>query len=485
MVTWRPFHVVEAMVVLAAGLSAGVARGQTTAARDCPATTIPFVDKTFGFSMRLPAGWTYDRTGFFGPGGSLGALRGASPDGRATLQILVFRELKTPVFSEWVEYFSKQLGAINGTQRVRVQGTTVAGRPAAFVIVDARLGIDQTRTTYCCVRFDEGTIWVFSYAQVLGKALADRSPAQGDRTVPVSPRIKRLTDSLRVIYNAPLARQMAVALQRGRAYLARFALQDAIRSLRLDTAERYYEIRIKGRAVGYMTRRVQPDTEPLQDARPGVRGKEGLHIREQSYVFADDGSVDYARIDLFSSRDGETDLYEIWNAQIAPPGADNQPVRMTRDQCMREQDTLFSTFTTNADRGLPAPRRPLKLDKSYLGLAWVRALPGLLGTSPQPALGFTIYDTETRTLVTHVITALGSRPLPEHAGQTAYAYETRAGFVETPGIVYTDAYGNLLRFEAGDFVLRQSTKAEIERRFGQRRDEVVRRLAATRTRPGG
>ena len=445
---------------------------------------IAFVDKTFGFSMRVPGGWTYDRTGFFGPGGSLGVLRGASPDGRSSLQILVFREIKERAFSKWVEYFGQQLGEINGTQRVRVEGTRVAGRPAAMVVVDAKLGIDQTRTTYCCVRFDAGTIWVFSLAQVLGKTEGGGPGGRGDKTVPVPAIVRRCVESLHVSYSEALAERMAAALGRGRAYLARFALQEAIRRLRLDTAVHYYEIRIKDRPVGYMTRRFQPDTEPLQGARRGARGKEGLHVREESYVFADDGAVDYARIDLFSSRDGETDLYEIWSAHIATTEGKGPVVRVTRDQCVRERDTLFSTFATNTDRGLPAPRRPLKLDDSYLGLAWVRALPGLLGTKPQPAIGFTIYDTETRTLVTHVTKALGQRPLPGSAGASAYAYETRAGFVETPGMAYTDAYGNLLRFEAGDFVLQRSTRADVEKRFGARRDEAARRLKASGQRPG-
>jgi hypothetical protein len=460
--------------------SALVAVGPVSVAQqarpDAPAT-VPFVDKSLGFELQVPAGWSYDRTGFFGPGGSLGLLRGAAPDGRTTLQILVFRELETPGFPEWIDFFTQQLGRISGTRRVQVQGDADARRPAAYVSVDAQIGIDRTQTLYYCVQFDPDTIWVLARASAARQLDDAGEPAAGEDPGPVRipAEFTRLTRTLRVFYDPAMARAMALALQRGKDYLIRYQIQDDIRELRIDETLRCYEIRVAGRPIGYLTRRFTRENEPLQ--RPGrvSNAKEGLRVRERSYRFADDGTVHVSRIDLFSSRDAETDLYELWQARIPPADAPDPTVVVTRDQCVREGDTLFSTYTTSQDPSLPQPRQPLKLDAAYLGLAWTRLLPALLGPREREMHAFTIYDSETRALVSHAIKYLGPRPLPGTETE-AHAFETQAGFVEQPAVVYTDAYGNLLRYECGPLVLKLSSAPAIEARFGPRRDAANLRL---------
>ena len=67
--------------------------------------------------------------------------------------------------------------------------------------------------------------------------------------------------------------------------------------------------------------------------------------------------------------------------------------------------------------------------------------------------------------------------------KTAYAFETRSGFVEQPGLVFTDATGNMLRYEAGELVLELSDETMIERRFGRRRDAANLRLQQRQNRP--
>jgi hypothetical protein len=447
-----------------------------------PVPTIPYVDKALGFELQVPAGWNYDRTGFFGPGASLGLLRGASPDGRATLQILVFREPELRNFPDWMQFFAKQLASIDGTEQVRVKGDPAAGRAAAYVVVEARLGVDRTRTLYYCVQFDADTIWVFSYATALGRTLVDQAQdtPESDREVNIPAEFTRLTGTLRVFYDPQLAQQIAVALQRGKDYLARYQLQADMRDLHIDGSVRYYEIREGGKPIGYLTRQFTREREPLQHPSRTARAKEGLRVRERSYRFADDGTVYFSKIDLFSSRDAETDLYELWQARIAPPDAPVREPLIMQDQCVREGDTLFSTYTTSQEQGFPAPRRPLKLDATYLGLAWARLLPALLGPQPRPALAFTVYDPETRTLITHTITPLGEKALPGEPARKACAFETREGFVEQPAIVYADDHGNMLRLEAGEFVLTASDKEMIDKKFGQRRDAADARLEERR-----
>lgn len=474
---------VLAAALVTAALPAAV-YAQTAGPEASYPATVPYLDKSLGFELQVPGGWHYDRTGFFGPGGSLGLLRGAAPGGRATLQILVFRELESPSFADWIDYFTSQLGNISGTRRVQVKGVPDAPRPEAYVSVEAQLGIDQMQTFYYCVQFDPDTIWVLSQASV-NRALPDDANDQADRgtAVQITDEFIRLARTLRVFYDPARARSMAAALKLGKDYLARFELQEDIRRLRIDESVRYYEIRLAGTAIGYLTRQFAREREPLQQPGHISNAKEGLRVRERSYRFAEDGTVHFSRVELFSSRDAETDLYELWQARIPPADAANPAALITRDQCVREGDTLFSTYMTSRDQTLPEPRRPLKLDSTYLGLAWVRLLPALLGPKPAEMRAFTVYDTETRTLITHTIEYLGGGPLPGAAATPAHRFEMRAGFVEQPAVIYTDAYGNMLRYEDGPIVLRSSTEAEIEQRFGQRRDDANARLRQNRQQP--
>jgi hypothetical protein len=125
----------------------------------------------------------------------------------------------------------------------------------------------------------------------------------------------------------------------------------------------------------------------------------------------------------------------------------------------------------------------LKVDDAYLGLAWVRLLPALLGRQESTATGFTIYDAETRALITHAVRGLGEKACPERAESPTYGYETSEGMLEAPSRLWTDKHGHLLRLEAGNLVVRLSDRAAIEGSFGERRSAAQKRMAAGGVQP--
>lgn len=456
------------MLVLLAAAARLAGQDTRPAATTLPAT-VPYLDRAHGFELQLPADWRYDRTGFPGPQDALGLIRGQSPTGLETLQILVFRQPRMPRFPAWIEFFSRQLGSITGTARVTVTGNQSAERPEAVVAVDSQIGADRTHSLYYCVQFDPATIWVFSYAAVLGPdELRARAAARA--------RFEQLAGTLRVHYDPADAEALRDALAAGLEFRAS-QLAQAVRRVRPDDRERNYEILLGGRPVGYMTRRLTRAEQATIDQSRKLK-KPGLRVRERAWRFADDGSVHYTRVDLFSSDDLKSDLFEVQEAHVPAEGAPDASVFTTLDQCIREGDSLFSTFTTSRDTVLPDPRRPLQVDRTFLGLAWVRLLPALLGTDPAPPRAFVIYDSQTRALTTHMIEALGPTELPGEPQVRAFAYRTREGLFDRPSLLYTDEQGMLLRLEAGELVLRQSTAEEVESRFGARREQVTRRVDA-------
>jgi hypothetical protein len=130
---------------------------------------------------------------------------------------------------------------------------------------------------------------------------------------------------------------------------------------------------------------------------------------------------------------------------------------------------------TSLETGIPDPRQPIKLEATYLGLAWARLLPALLGRDEQPPIGFTIYESETRALLMHTMQAKGEAATPD--GAKAWLYETRDGVSEERGRILTDKSGHMLRLESGDLVIRLLDEAAVESAFAAKRADAQKRVS--------
>ncbi len=444
------------------------AQAQQPAASATQPDTIPFVDVSFGFELRLPSGWAYDRTGFFGPGESVGLLRGKAADGRATLQVLIFPNAGADDFQAWLETFA-QIAADIGDARVgKADKRTLAGRESAIVAIESRFGVDSTLTLYGCVPLDPTTVWVLTYSTLIPGAADDAAARLA---------FERVISTLRVTYDPQTAEPIRAQLKNGQTFREK-RLRPHLGGVFIDPAQRTFEIFLGGKAVGYLTRQAQRERASFDDPRFSDSGKVGVRVRERSWRFAEDGSAQHTRVDLFVSDDLESELAEMRSVQI--PADPRTPALIKIDQYIRERNVLFSTMRTSADTGLREPRNPIRVGSTYLGLAIVRMLPTLLGVGQSDPLAFSIYDAETRALITHVIQPLGPKPLPERPGETANAFETREGLVGRPATVYTDADGALLRIEARELLLKYAEEDAIEKRYGPRRDAAEARLSQPR-----
>ena len=452
-----------AAVVVGGGASLGAAQNA--------GATIRYVDYQVGFELQVPAGWDYDRTGFFGPGGSLGLLRGGTLRGRETLQVFLFQGVRAKSLADWTQEFRASLETISGVMRIGGKGAQQRGAPAAYVVVDATVGVGLVKTVYYCVQLDDEQVWVLSYAKAR-TTLGDDSDAAAMRdahTVTIPPEVERLVGSVRIFYDPPLAATLREALKRGRDFITRYDLQERIRKLEIDDLVRYYLMEVDRNPVGYFTRRFSRGRQSLDDPRFGSSGKDGLRVYEESWRFGENGAAQYAAFDLYSSIDGERDLFEISMADLPPEGVEHRRPFITVDKCVRADDVLFSSYTTSRDLVMPEPRPPLRLESAYLGLGWVRVLPALIGTDAGPLWAFSIYDTASRTALTYSMEPLGVKPLPRGGGNGP-AYRVREGFNDTPGMLFTDEYGHMVWYEAGSMILREVDSDEIERLFAAKRE---------------
>ena len=428
--------------------------------------TVPYSNPAFGFEMQVPAGWTYDRARYQGPAGALGLLRGERPDGTEILEILIYRSFEMKGFPAWVDAFASELGKLHGTKQVEVKRWKKASpRPGALLTLDVKVGGYLTRTHYVCVPFDPSTVWV--------AALASRVPDKSAERA-LRKRFEEIAGSLSISYDPVEVEQIAAAFDRGMVICRK--LKTTASEVSADGVERYYDIRVGGKSIGYLMRWMRREHQALDDPRFSGRSKEGLRVHEESWRFADDGTVRCTELDMFSSLDMRSELIENRSTQIPATDVASQRLYIELDQCVREGNGLFSSFSTNVNAELPDPRPPVPIGPRYLDLAWVRMLPRLLRDAPSEMHAFAVYDSQTRALTVYTIRPLGPDKIPGPGGGAGYAFEVGEGFATRPSRVYTDAMGNVVRIEAGDLVVQSTTKDDVERRYSDRRAPARLRL---------
>jgi hypothetical protein len=425
---------------------------------------MPYVDPTFGFELRVPAGWSYDRSRFEAPQGAIGVLRGSAPDGLQALQILIFRNMDTPEFSVWLEDFLERMGQVHGGRRVPESHTALEGGERAIMLIDARTTGRRTQTYYVCVPFDARTVWVL----VLASAVANDADEQAVRAC-----VEQIADSVQVLYDRVEAHQIEAAFERGLAVLRELRVGAA--HIDIDATEHFYEFVVAGQPVGYLVRQTRPEERPLDDPRFPARLVRGLRVREESWRFAEDGTVRHTEINLFSSFDLRNELIEHRSTLIPAADVPSQRLYIELDQCVRQGDALVSSFSTNVEPGLPDPQPPLPIGPRYLDLAWIRLLPRLLLAAPQEWYAFAAYDSQTRALGVYMIRPQGSGPVPG-SGVDGLSYETREGFMPQASRVYTDQRGHVMRMESGDLAVVQVSRAEVEQRYAARREPARQRM---------
>lgn len=422
--------------------------------------TISYGEYRFGFDVQLPGEWSYDRSRFVGPNDSIGLLQGASRSGHRTLQITIHRTLQPTRFVEnEVSAFEKRLAAVPGTLSCKSRLRTTPRGSELLLTADSNIGGVAVRRFYHCVNIDEQTVYVLAVAAVGGDpndlALAEQE-------------LNAAAQSLRITYRPEAEAVVGDAIRRGEA-LAAQVRERRIADVQPDERERYYQIDINGKPVGYFSSSLQHRTR-----REGGRERPGLRLRERGWTFLN-GGAQQTRIDSFLSHDGLTELIETQITYYPPLDSQGETV-VALDQCVREGDSLVTSFSVS-NRPEAQTRTPVGTSGGYVALAWTRRLGELLGREAGELRGLQVYDAEMRGLGTVWARCVGKREVPG-TGERATAYEWREGFAPTASMHYVDREGRLIRSESGPTTVTAVPATVVEERFKGLREGFERRWKA-------
>jgi hypothetical protein len=438
-------------------------------AQEPPLTSMPsgmvYADYNYGFKLILPPAtlFEYDRTRFHDWKDSIGLLRGRTVEGRHSLQIVIFRSYEMPGFNDWVNRFKGDLAKGTGTMAVDSRPVPVNDRMGVVLEQRGQLGAAIILTQYLCVPFDQNTVWVFTYS---GVANDDQRSLNF-----LKDSFSQITSTLHVLYNPDEAEKLGEALERGVSIRNRLRAGEIRPSV--DGIERFYEISLSGKPIGYLSRRLtqeEHDFGKRDDSKRKKSKRKGLRLRELAWRFAEDGTARRTKLDTFTSDDLRSELIESQTMQIPPPDAAPRFAQIKSDSVVREDLALVSSFSTNMDTKYRDPQPPMGVGPAYMDWAYLRLLPVILPSESKEPIAFVTYDGEKRALITYQVKPLETATLSAEGKQVTVAgYEIREGFAEQLTRIFADQAGTLLRVEAGDLLVTLSTREHIEEQFGKQR----------------
>ncbi len=419
--------------------------------------SISYTEYRFGFEVQLPPEWSFDRSRFIGPNDSIGLLSGASHAGHRTLQVTVHR-LDAPVrfVENEVSAFEKRLANVPGTVRCESRIRATPRGSDLILTADGAVNGVAARRHYYCANIDPKTVYVLAIAAVGGEP-ADLASAEQE--------FRAAYESLRITYQPDPPETLAQAARRG-VELAGAVARRSLAELPVDGPERFYEVSFESKPVGYFSSRLQ-----RQSRREGGKVRRGARLRERGWMFQG-GAARQTRVDSFLTDDGLTELTET-QVTYYPPADSAAGTVVALDQCIREGDSLVSTFSVS-NRADAQTRTPVGTPPDYLPVVWSRCVPELLGRTAGEPCAFQVYDAELRGLSTVRARCLGDRELPG-TEERATVYEWRDGFAPAAALLYVDQGGQLLRLDQGPTQVTSVAQSAVEERFGPMREAVERR----------
>lgn len=415
-------------------------------AASSPAGNDTYSDFSFGFQTALPAGWILDRTRFVATGDATGVLRGQVATGGRTVEIAVYRTEKELPFSEWFAEFERGLAALEGTTRVESRKLDPSAPLVSTIEVDAMLSVPVKRFHHV-TQMNPTTYLVMSFA-VVG--------TDPDQVQTLTNEFLTAAKSVRLLCSREADERLAEALNRGAEEARRVRAVAA--ELATTTDELHFFVKVKGETVGHAS---------FQVSREVHEKKPGLRVRERSWRFDGDERAQYSRTDLFASFNGLTELIENQVTLFSAPRGGKPTAATTLDQCIREGETLFSSFSTSDRPDRAESRPPMTIGPAYLSLAWFRRLPRIIEERDGVDFGFAVYDPTIRAQTTQMVRYLGRRASAT-GPNPARTYEIREGYAPTGAILQVDHDGNMLSYDAGEILLLRSTETAVQERFAAR-----------------
>ncbi len=457
------------MTVLLALMTLVNIQGQTGGTFDPPAgklTEQPYVDGTFGFSLRPPVGWLLNtervvvgrNTTLLTMTHRLAAGREQSISVRQTLTV------NAMPMREMIERTSHALVLESSNMKVLSQQTQqIAGRPGAILTsVFWREGFEQLR--FHAIIEARPRVYFVLVCTGPVEVRAD-----------IEPLFHLSLDSFRLLDSQLGDKEMKAALSVGAAWLV--ALDE--RKLRQALAPPVFlEVRLDDRVIGVVSIHTEAYTLERMVGKH-VQRQPGIRVRERGWTFHADGRIVRTQTAMFVSSDLFTEQWKTSVTTLLPAdGAIPPRLENTWEEGLRSADVLLTSQTYSLSEP-PKQNEAIRVPKTYISRALVRLLPSLLDDLAKPQhLAFTAFDHHRTDLIVRLVELKGAATCPDgRFGGKAYQIDEREGYAGQPSSLFFDESGRLLMIKTGNLTMLSSDREQLARRFADRIDEADAEMA--------
>lgn len=431
----------------------------------------PYVDGTYGFSIRPPNGWQVIRRRVPERRG-VTLLQMVDPVSTTLVQEITLKQTSTTQklpLEEMLQRISDALEVEFSDVTVLSQQTQqIAGHPGAILAATFfREGVKRLRLEA-----------VIEYQPQLYYVLLYNGPAQFREQS--EPLFHRVLGSVRLIADRIDEKEMKEALEAGVKLLRSF---DGERLKKAVVPEEFLKFETDGQTIGfvaiYQAETVWDPSPKKDDDAQSKRGYPGVRIRERGWTFEKDGRARRLQNSMFISNDLR---HERWKTSVTTlvPAAGNRPdyLDVVLEEGLRTDDVLLSNQAYSMDA--PAEANPaLTMPETYIPRAIIRLLPRLIGDLEAPKkLAFVTFDHAKAGLVARVVECRGEDKTSGVASaHGVYRLDDREGLAADPSQLFVDSNGRTLLVKAGPLTMTPVEGKELEKLFGARIDAAQKRMA--------
>ncbi len=434
-------------VVVVAAACGGTVQAQSSAAADPPATAPvlrvaerAYVDASFGYSIRPFADCEVVRQKRTDADGNL-ELAQFSHFQRNWMMTVVLSHRDRPASPDDVlaTLQEKLRGRDSQAKILRRDKTTIAARPAILFAAAFSLGKTRWLRQEAVVFRTPDELFLITF----DTPEADRDVAEG--------LFDEMVRSFEILRSELVQQQLDRAMLRGEDFLRSLA-----RSGRLGRdliQEHYLRLRIEGKDKGYLW---------IREFRTTVDRREGVGLRQETWVFEDDTRVRRQLTEVFLAGDM---TFERWNTMtdvvISTAGGLGAERLATFEQGMRQDDKLLVAFSETAN-AKELKDKAIQTPEAYAPMAVLTFFPRLVDLSKPDAYAFVCYDSERRGLILRAMRVLGPQEVTvEGRVVRAIRIEDSEGLVPPASELHVDEKGRLVKVTAGNLEMIPATPEQI------------------------
>lgn len=434
----------------------------------------PYVNGSYGFSIRPPAGCTIFREKQVNES-DVEIVRFGLPGPQWSLNVR-FTTTTRPLDAQTIiDGLTEKLGNPDDPKlaRQQVDFKVLRGEPAKIA------GRDGVR--YTCSFTAQGMGWIRQQAVVHFEdntyfTLVFITPLANRELV--EPLFDQIVDSFKILRDERARERIKKALERGTMLLRQAADGELDISNKL-VEDNYVRCLVNGQEIGFVRIREQFLLlgQSNKDDQPRGLQRRGVHVRQWGWLFSPDGSITHLENDMFLALDlsferWDNRLYVLPSEQADP----NPRLQITLENAVRESDQLGVAYLPKPN-ALEKRDQLMTVEKSYASAEWNLLFPRLVDLTKPELYAFSSYSSDTRGLVLKTLEVKGpTTVLIDGTQMAAFEIEDSEGLLPPASQIYVDASGKVLRVVASPIEMVTTTAKYVNDNYTKKVTEAQDRF---------